>query len=97
MTLPTTLSAAQREISALSARVAELEQAAKTARVDALREALGIADAAIKKYAAATYSKEPVKVFKAGDDTSSQSAAKCYCAGEIYAGIEDLIEGDTNG
>lgn len=66
------------------------------ARNDALREARNIADAAMKKYAKATYSGEPVKVFKAGDDTNSHSAAKCYCAGEILIEIDALIEGATN-
>ena len=67
-------------------------------REGALREAMAVADATMKKYAAATYSKETIKVFKAGDDQPSQSAAKCYCAGEIYQEIEALItEDQTNG
>ena len=69
-------------------------EAIASARNDALREARNIADAAMKKYAKATYSGEPVKVFKAGDDTNSHSAAKCYCAGEILIEIAALIEGD---
>lgn len=60
------------------------------ARDAALEEAFSVAESKMRKHAKEAYSGEPVRVFKGGEDTLSQSAAKCYCAGEIAEEIRAL-------
>jgi hypothetical protein len=57
------------------------------ARNEALEEAFSVAEAKMKEYAKDTYSGEPVRSFRYSEDTLSQSAAKCYCAGGIAEAI----------
>ena len=56
-----------------------------------LLQAAGIAEAIMQKHAKAHYSGEAVRVFKNGDDTLSESAAKAYCAGEILEAIRAAL------
>lgn len=64
-----------------------LEPDPQDVKVAGLLQAADIAGAVMQKYAKAHYSGEVVKVYKNGDDTLSESAAKAYCAGEILEAI----------
>lgn len=66
-----------------------------------LDAAAEIAANAMKHHAAAHYSGDTVRVFRNGDDTLSESAAKAYCAGEILEAIraidiDAVVGGRTN-
>lgn len=56
-----------------------------------LAQAASIAETIMQKHAKAHYSGEAVRVFKSGDDTLSESAAKTYCAGEILEAIRAAL------
>jgi len=56
----------------------------------ALEKAAEIADEIMRKYAAETYDTSPVKVFTKDTPSREQSAAKCYCAGEVANAIRAI-------
>jgi len=57
----------------------------------ALEAAAEIADEIMRKYAAEAYDTATVKVFTKNTPSREQSAAKCYCAGEVANAIRAIM------